>query len=61
MLDVLTLSLASQLLQGVGLALVFEEAGQGLQRLINPWRIRRSATYAHKVMETSGIGKDIPR
>jgi hypothetical protein len=36
MLDVLTLSLASQLLQGVCLALVFEEAGQGLQRLVDP-------------------------
>jgi hypothetical protein len=36
MLDVLTLSLASQLLQGVCLALVFEETGQGLQRLVDP-------------------------
>jgi hypothetical protein len=36
MLDVLTLSLASQLLQGVFSALVFEEPRQGLQRLIDP-------------------------
>jgi hypothetical protein len=35
MLDVLTLSLASQLLQGVFSSLVFEEPRQGLQRLID--------------------------